>query len=198
MIGFVRGRLVHKEPPWLVIDVNGVGYELEAPMSTFFGLPPLDTEVQLYTHLAVREDQHTLYAFATDAERRLFRELLKVSGVGAKLALAVLSGVSVEAFAECVRNEDKAALIKLPGVGRKTAERLIIEMRDRLAEPGDWAGAAGAGRAAVDGQAHGEAFNALVALGYKPAEARKMLAGVPDGVASTEDVLRQVLRAAAN
>ncbi|RMF96592.1 MAG: Holliday junction branch migration protein RuvA [Gammaproteobacteria bacterium] len=196
MIGFLRGVLLRKEPPWLLVDVGGVGYELEAPMSTFFELPSPGSEVQLHTQLVVREDQQTLYAFGTEAERRLFRELLKVSGVGAKLALAVLSGISVEGFAACVRNDDKAALIKLPGVGRKTAERLIIEMRDRL---GDGAALpAGDGEmAAAPAAAHAEALTALLALGYKPAEARRMLAAVPEDLTSTEDVLRQVLRAAA-
>ena len=197
MIGFIRGTLVHKEPPWLMVDVNGVGYEIEAPMSTIFGLPAVGTEIHLRTHLAVREDQQTLYGFATDAERRLFRSLLKVSGVGAKLALTVLSGISVEGFAQCVQTEDAATLTKLPGVGRKTAERLIMEMRDRLgtdAMPGTSGSTAPATAAAVP---RTEAFNALVALGYKPAEARRMLDGVPADIDTTEDVLRRVLRSAA-
>jgi Holliday junction DNA helicase RuvA len=197
VIGFLRGRLAEKEPPFLVVDVNGVGYELEAPMSTIFVLPDVGREVQLRTHLIVREDHHTLYAFASDAERRLFRELLKVSGVGARLALTILSGISVEGFAACVRNDDKAALIRLPGVGRKTAERLILEMRDRIEAS---AGARLPGAAVTaDGAAtpRAEAFNALVSLGYKPAEARRMLDGVPAEVETTEDILRQVLRSAA-
>lgn len=195
MIGFIRGTLVHKEPPQLLVDVNGVGYELEAPMSTIFQLPPLGEQVQLRTHLAVREDQQTLYAFATDAERRLFRNLLKVSGVGAKLSLTILSGISVQDFSVCVHNEDKAALTRLPGVGRKTAERLIIEMRDRLED------AAGAGVASATdtgpAEPRSEAYNALVTLGYKPAEARRMLDAVGKDAETTEDILRQVLRSAA-
>lgn len=197
MIGFLRGRLARKEPPSLLVDVNGVGYEVEAPMSTIFRLPALGDEVQLQTHLVVREDQQTLYGFATESERRLFRALLKVSGVGAKMALTILSGISVEDFAACVQSEDKAALTRLPGVGRKTAERLIVEMRDRIDR-----GLGGALPAALAGSDGGdaprtEAFNALISLGYKPPEARRMLDSVSANAATTEEILRQVLRAAA-
>ena len=132
MIGFVRGKLVVKAPPHLTVDVGGVGYDIEAPMSTFYTLPAVGSEVRLLTHLVVREDAHILYGFGTQEERALFRNLLKVSGVGPKIALAILSGVSVEGFATCVKLQDAAALTKIPGVGRKTAERLLIEMRDRL------------------------------------------------------------------
>src|SRR5215467_4789172 len=132
MIGSLRGRIASKIPPQLTVDVGGLGYELEAPMSTFFHLPAVGEEVRLLTHLVVREDAHVLYAFATEEERRLFRSLIKVSGVGPKIALALLSGISVEAFALCVQNQDVAALTKVPGIGRKTAERLVVEMRDRL------------------------------------------------------------------
>ncbi|MFZ1101230.1 MAG: Holliday junction branch migration protein RuvA, partial [Steroidobacteraceae bacterium] len=142
MIGAVRGRLASKTPPQLTVDVGGLGYELEAPMSTFYRLPAVGEEVRLLTHLVVREDAHVLYGFATEEERRLFRSLIRVSGVGPKIALALLSGISVAAFAECVQKEDIAALTRVPGVGRKTAERLIIEMRDRLAVPQPAAGAA--------------------------------------------------------
>lgn len=196
MIGFVRGVLAHKEPPWVVIDVGGVGYEIEAPMSTIFRLPDVGNEVQLCTHLVVREDQQTLFGFHTEQERRLFRNLIKVSGIGAKLALTILSGISVEGFMQCVRAEDAATLVRLPGIGRKTAERLILDMRDRID-----AGAGGAA-GAVTGpgetvSARADAFNALVNLGYKPGEVQKMLDRVEtDGVA-TEDILRSVLRAAA-
>ncbi len=196
MIGFVRGVLAHKEPPWVVIDVGGVGYEIEAPMSTIFRLPDVGNEVQLCTHLVVREDQQTLFGFHTEQERRLFRNLIKVSGIGAKLALTILSGISVEGFMQCVRAEDAATLVRLPGIGRKTAERLILDMRDRID-----AGAGGAvGTVAGPGEpvsARADAFNALVNLGYKPAEVQKMLDRVEtDGIA-TEDILRSVLRAAA-
>ena len=135
MIGSLRGRIASKTPPQLTVEVGGLGYELEAPMSTFFHLPAVGEEVRLLTHLVVREDAHVLYAFATEEERRLFRSLIRVSGVGPKIALALLSGISVSAFIQCVRNEDIAALTRVPGVGRKTAERLIVEMRDRLAAP---------------------------------------------------------------
>ncbi len=131
MIGSVRGRILSKTPPQLLVEVGGVGYELEAPMSTFFHLPPVGEEVRLLTHLVVREDAHILYAFGTEEERRLFRSLIRISGVGPKIALALLSGISVEAFALCVQSQDVAALIKVPGIGRKPAERLVIEMRAR-------------------------------------------------------------------
>ncbi len=132
MIGSLRGRIASKTPPQLTIEVGGVGYELDAPMSTFFHLPALGQEVSLLTHLVVREDAQMLYGFATQEERRLFRNLLKVSGVGPKIALALLSGISVEAFAQCILNEDVATLVRVPGIGRKTAERLFVEMRDRV------------------------------------------------------------------
>ena len=144
MIGAVRGRIAAKAPPQLTVDVGGLGYELEAPMSTFFHLPPVGAEVSLLTHLVVREDAHVLYAFATEEERRLFRSLIKVSGVGPKIALALLSGMSVAAFSRCVQSEDAAALTRVPGIGRKTAERLIVEMRDRLSPPAPAPGASAA------------------------------------------------------
>jgi Holliday junction DNA helicase RuvA len=145
MIGSLRGRIFAKVPPQLTVEVGGIGYELEAPMSTFFHLPGLGAEVHLLTHLVVREDAHVLYGFGTEAERRLFRSLIKVSGVGPKIALALLSGISVADFYQCVHNEDISALTRVPGIGRKTAERLIVEMRDRLAAPEASPGAAAAG-----------------------------------------------------
>ena len=135
MIGRLRGILAEKKPPYLLLDVNGVGYELEAPMGTIFQLPEVGAEVTLHTHLAVRDDAHLLFAFATEAERTLFRTLIKVNGVGAKLALTILSGISADDFARCVQESDTASLVRLPGVGKKTAERLVVEMRDRL---DDW------------------------------------------------------------
>src|SRR5882757_2104884 len=180
MIGSLRGRIASKTPPQLTVDVGGLGYELEAPMSTFFHLPPVGEEVRLLTHLVVREDAHVLYAFATEAERKLFRSLIKVSGVGPKIALALLSGISVEAFARCVQNEDVAALTRVPGIGRKTAERLVVEMRDRLgsqlATSQDSAGAV-AGMPSPEA----EAFGALVALGYRAAEATRLLKAAGPG-----------------
>jgi Holliday junction DNA helicase RuvA len=195
MIGAVRGRIASKTPPQLTVDVGGLGYELEAPMSTFLQLPPVGAEVSLLTHLVVREDAHVLYAFATEEERRLFRSLIKVSGVGPKIALALLSGISVAAFAQCVQSEDVATLTRVPGVGRKTAERLIVEMRDRLAAPP--LAAPGAGAAGAAGHAAGEAYDALVALGYRPAEATRLLKAAGPGIASTEELIRRALQGAA-
>ena len=193
MIGSLRGRIAAKTPPQLMIDVGGVGYELEAPMSTFFHLPAVGQEVSLLTHLVVREDAHMLYGFATQDERRLFRNLLKVSGVGPKIALALLSGISVEAFAQCILNEDVDALIRVPGIGRKTAERLFVEMRDRVAH---LEGGPGTARGAV-ASPESEALGALIGLGYKPAEAARLLKAVESGVHTTEELIRRALQGAA-
>ncbi len=198
MIGFIRGRLAQKHPPALLVDVNGVGYELEAPMSTFYSLPPVGEPVMLHTHLVVREDAQLLYGFATEAERRLFRDLLRVSGVGPKIGLALLSGISVDAFMLCVESGDVGSLTRIPGVGRKTAERLVVEMRDRIQALGaGLPGGAGqaAGEAAPGAQA--EAFAALVALGYRPAEVTRLLRSVAAEDLSTEELIRQALQAAA-
>jgi len=197
VIGHLRGRLVAKHPPQLVVDVGGVGYEVEAPMSTFYGLPATGAEVQLHTHLVVREDAHVLYGFGTERERSLFRELIKVSGVGPRIALAILSGVSVDEFQRCVDGHDVAALVRVPGIGRKTAERLVIEMRDRLGGlPGPSTGAGGGGVGPSGAQA--EAFAALVALGYKAPEITRLLQKVDPSVSSTEELIRHALRAAAS
>jgi Holliday junction DNA helicase RuvA len=195
MIGSVRGRIASKTPPQLMVDVGGVGYELEAPMSTFFHLPAVGEEVSLLTHLVVREDAHVLYAFATDGERRLFRNLIKVSGVGPKIALALLSGISVEAFSRCVVNEDITALTKVPGIGRKTAERLVIEMRDRLGDPAVPA-VAGVMPVAIGANPESEAYGALIALGYRPAEATRLLKTAGPGTHSTEELIRRALQGA--
>jgi Holliday junction DNA helicase RuvA len=195
MIGWLRGRLIAKHPPALMVDVNGVGYELEAPMSTFYDLPPVGAEIELFTHLVVREDAQVLYGFATEAERRLFRGLLKVSGVGPKIALGLLSGISVEGFLRCIEAEDADSLVRIPGIGRKTAERLLIEMRDRvgnLAATGEHARAAGG-----TGSAQAEAFSALVALGYKPAEVGRLLKAADGSDGTVEDLIRRALQAAA-
>lgn len=193
MIGFVRGKLVIKAPPHLTVDVGGVGYDIEAPMSTFYNLPALGSEVRLLTHLVVREDAHILYGFGTQEERALFRNLLKVSGVGPKIALAILSGVSVDGFATCVKLQDAASLTKIPGVGRKTADRLLVEMRDRLDALSE-AAAAGAPVMNGDNKVEGEAWSALVALGYKPAEVTQMLKPYTGVASSTEDLIRRALQ----
>jgi Holliday junction DNA helicase RuvA len=198
MIGFLRGRLTAKQPPALVLDVGGVGYEIEAPMSTFYGLPAIGTDIHLFTHLVVREDAHILFGFASERERRLFRELLKVSNVGPKLALSLLSGMSVDNFLMCIEAQDADALVRIPGVGRKTAERLLIEMKDRIKNLGAMPGVAtivGGGEAQSGAQA--EAFSALVALGYKPAEITRLLKAVDPAVQTTEEIIRGALQAAA-
>src|SRR6202045_2615469 len=201
MIGSVRGRIASKTPPQLLVDVGGLGYELEAPMSTFFHLPAVGQEVSLLTHLVVREDAHVLYAFATEGERRLFRSLIKVSGVGPKIALALLSGISVESFSLCVVKENITALTKVPGIGRKTAERLVVEMRDRLGDPAassDGAGGAVGGGVSVPVSANpeSEAYAALVSLGYRPAEATRLLKAIGPGTHSTEELIRRALQGA--
>lgn len=196
MIGFLRGRLLFKQPPSLTVDVNGLGYEVEAPMSTFYTLPEVGAEVRLFAHLVVREDAHILFGFATEEERRLFRGLLKVSGVGPRVALGVLSGISVEAFLRCVEAQDIAALVRIPGVGRKTAERLVVEMHDRVGQMFTPGLASKAPGVAVGAQA--EAFSALVALGYKPSEVTRLLKTVEGAAdATTEDLIRRALQTAA-
>jgi Holliday junction DNA helicase RuvA len=196
MIGFLKGRLAIKQPPMLMVDVNGVGYELEAPMSTFYGLPAAGEPVALFTHLVVREDAHILYAFGTDSERRLFRGLLKVSGVGPKLALGILSGASVDDFLRIIEAEDIAMLTRIPGIGRKTAERVIIEMRDsvkKLSMP-----AAGSAAAVGTGATpQSEAFSALIALGYKPPEVVRLLKTVDEPDLATTEIIRRALKSAA-
>jgi len=199
MIGFLAGRLAAKQPPMLIVDVNGVGYELEAPMSTFYGLPAAGEPVALFTHLVVREDAHILFGFGTDAERRLFRGLLKVSGVGPKIALGILSGASVEDFLRIIEAEDIAMLCRIPGIGRKTAERIIIEMRDsvqKLSMPALGAGSAGAAPGTAQ-SAQSEAFSALIALGYKPPEVTRLLKSADEPGLSTTEIIRRALKSAA-
>jgi holliday junction DNA helicase RuvA len=197
MIGFLKGRLALKQPPMLQVDVNGVGYELEAPMSTFYALPSVGEPVALYTHLVIRDDAHVLFGFGTDGERRLFRALLKVSGVGPKIALGILSGASVDDFLRIIEAEDVAMLTRIPGVGRKTAERVIIEMRDgvkKFAIPGA-EGPAGAGNGASLSP-QGEAYSALISLGYKPPEATRLLKAADDPGLSTTEIIRRALKSA--
>lgn len=195
MIGFVRGRLISRHPPQLLIDVQGLGYELDAPMTTFYDLPEVGSEVALYTHLVVREDAHTLYGFARLAERSLFRELIKISGVGPRLALAILSGMNAAAFIQCVQAGDSAALTRVPGVGKKTAERLVIELRDRLSDRRqDVALTAEPGAEGRPADAVEEAVSALVSLGYKPQEASRMVRAVAVQSQSSEEIIRQALQ----
>ena len=193
MIGRLQGVLLRKEPPALMLDVGGVGYELEAPMTTFYELPAVGERVTLYTHLVVREDAHLLYGFVREAQRRLFRELLKVNGVGPRVALAVLSGLSDEEFSRCVAEEDIARLTKVPGIGRKTAERLVIEMRDKLPKDIPLPASTAAGPAAP-GDPVSEAVSALVALGYKPNEASRAVRSASTKGLSAEEIIRQALK----
>lgn len=190
MIGRLKGTLVAKQPPSLLLDVNGVGYEVDAPMSTFYDLPAAGEPVTLLTHLVVREDSQTLYGFLRAAERTLFRQLLRVSGVGARMALSILSGMSADDFARCVETGDVQALSRTPGIGRKTAERLIVEMRGRLAAPEPPSPGA-----ATPGGASAEALGALVTLGYKPAEAEKMVRAAAEPELAAEEIIRKALKA---
>ena len=194
MIGLLRGNLLHKQAPDLLLDVGGVGYELLASMTTFFDLPEVNNEVTLYTHLIVREDAHTLYAFSSVKERALFRVLLKVNGVGPKMALAIVSGMTAEEFAQRVHANDVTGLTKLPGVGKKTAERLIIEMRDRLPKPSDLA-ETGISPVNVHRNFEDEAVEALLALGYKPAQASQMVSKCASEGLSVEEIIRKALKA---
>jgi Holliday junction DNA helicase RuvA len=197
MIGFLRGKLVHKAPPLLVLDVQGVGYEIEAPMTTFYGLPMLGSDVTLHTHLIIREDAHSLFGFGNEADRALFRTLIKVNGVGAKLALTILSGQSAEEFHRCIHDNDTATLVRLPGVGKKTAERLVIEMRDRLPALTDaTAPTTASAPAPAANQPKLEAASALCSLGYKPADAQKMVQHVNCEGKSCEDIIRMALQGA--
>ena len=193
MIGRISGLLIEKRPPQIIIDCNGVGYEIEAPMTTIWALPEINQQVSLYTHLAVRDDAHLLYGFSTEGERRLFRSLLKVNGVGTKMALAILSGMDADAFAECVHAGDAARLTALPGVGKKTAERLIVEMRDRVddlrADKVRQTTREQRGDKPVN-----DAISGLIALGYKPQEASKYVHALEIGNMKSEDIIRVVLK----
>ncbi len=197
MIGRLRGTLLVKQAPYLLVDVNGVGYEVDAPMSTFYKLPEQGNEVTLHIHMVVREDSMTLYGFVSEAERSLFRSLVKINGVGARLALTILSGISVDEFAVCVEQQDSASLVRLPGIGKKTAERLIIEMRDRLKDLSlaeTTTAAISAGESVDPVQ---DAVSALIALGYKPPEASRMIRSVSTADAmDSEELIRLALQSA--
>ena len=197
MIGKIRGILIQKQPPHMMVDVQGVAYEIEAPMTTFYKLPDIDVEVTLFTHLAIRDDAHLLFGFASQEERTMFRTLIKVNGVGAKMALTILSGMETDIFTQCIRDGDANSLVRLPGVGKKTAERLIIEMRDRLK---DWELSA-----VVNGESSSatkpgnnqsdDAVSALVGLGYKPQEASRFVFAVATDDMSSEEIIREALKA---
>jgi Holliday junction DNA helicase RuvA len=201
VIGRLRGEIVYKHPPQLMLDVGGVGYELEAPMSTFYDLPPVGVTVTLVTHLAVREDAQVLYGFLRESDRALFRNLLRVTGVGARMALAILSGMDAQRFALCVQQEDIAALTRLPGIGKKTAQRLVMEMRDRLDSlpaglPGGAPSSVPSGAGGGAGTELADAVSALTALGYRPVDADRMARAVDDGAKTSEEIIRGALKAA--
>lgn len=202
MIAQLRGIILEKQPPQLLLDVNGVGYEIDAPMSTFYRLPEAGQEITLLTHFVVREDAHHLYGFASSEERTLFRTLLKVNGVGPRLALTILSSIDPDEFVRCVLNNDTASLVRVPGIGKKTAERLIIEIRDKVASwqqtsaaelkmlPLDQKGSGGPSRH----QTLQDAISALITLGYKPQEASRAVSKVDDGALNSQDIIRRALR----
>jgi Holliday junction DNA helicase RuvA len=202
MIGRLRGVLLEKQPPRILLDVNGVGYELDAPMGTFYQLPEPGAEVTLFTHLVVREDAHLLYGFINRQDRELFRSLLRVNGVGAKMALALLSGMSAEQLIHTVQGDDVLSLTRIPGIGKKTAERLLVEMRDRLKTWSDETPLASGVEPATDqtgpGDAIKDAVSALVALGYKPQEASRMVRSVDCKDLPSEQIIRQALQSVAS
>lgn len=195
MIGRLTGKIVLKQPPLLVLDVGGVGYECEAPMSTFYKLPPVGETVSLQTHLTIREDAHLLFAFASSQEKSLFRELIRISGVGPKIALAILSGVSVEEFWTTVREAQVGRLTKVPGIGKKTAERLVVELRDKAGVSGS---ASGFGLPSSSGPLTPlqEARSALESLGYKPAEAQRLAESTTGENLTAEQIIREALKRA--
>ncbi len=197
MIGRLRGTLAEKQPPHLLLDVGGVGYEVEVPMTTLYRLPAQGEVVTLHTHLVVREDAHLLYGFGEKRERELFRELIRLNGVGPKLALALMSSLEVDELVRCVQAQDTAALVKVPGVGKKTAERLLVELKDRFKA---WenlpaiAPLALPNQAAVAASAEADAVSALVALGFKPQEASRAVAAVEGEDLSSEELIRRALK----
>lgn len=204
MIGRLRGILIEKQPPFLLLDVNGVGYELQAPMTTFYRLPAIGAEVILHTHLSITENLHQLFGFADQRDRSLFRTLIKVNGVGPKLAVGILSGMEADDIARCVRDNNVKALTKVPGIGTKTAERLVIELRDRLKSwdmpHGDLLAHGEIQQIASNNDLYAEAESALIALGYKPVDAAKMIASAakqkPE--ASSQELIRLALRSMAS
>ncbi len=198
MIGRLKGKIINKKPPQLLIDVNGVGYDVEAPMTTFYELPGIGQKATLLTHMVVREDAQLLYGFATDGEREMFRQLIKINGVGPKLALTILSGISSAELARCVSDHDVAALVKLPGVGKKTAERLIVELTDKLKSFSQGESTQANCQAELAGVRENpllEAESALLALGYKAQEVSKMIKSVDSTGLNSEQLIRLALQA---
>nr|WP_288466118.1 Holliday junction branch migration protein RuvA [uncultured Pseudomonas sp.] len=198
MIGRLRGTLAEKQPPHLILDVNGLGYELEVPMTTLYRLPPVGEPLTLHTHLVVREDAHLLYGFFEKRERELFRELIRLNGVGPKLALALMSGLEIDELVRCVQAQDTAALVKIPGVGKKTAERLLVELKDRFKA---WEAVPGMAPLVVEprvggavSSAENDAVSALISLGYKPQEASRAVSAVKEDGLSSEDMIRRALK----
>ena len=192
MIGSIKGVILLKQAPQVLVDCNGVGYEIETPMTTFIELPEIGSQISFFTHLQVRDDAHIIYGFKDLDERSLFRTLLKVNGVGAKLALAILSAMTVHDFERCVTTEDSDALVKIPGVGKKTAERLVIEMRDRLIDVTNTASMEP--NKVKSNNAKEEAFDALLALGYKLSEVRKIMSSIKVDNEKPEDIIRKALK----
>jgi len=199
VIGRLRGSLAEKQPPHLVLDVNGVGYELEVPMTTLYRLPHVGETVTLHTHLVVREDAHLLYGFYEKRERELFRELIRLNGVGPKLALALMSGLEVDELVRCVQAQDTSALTRIPGVGKKTAERLLVELKDRFKAweslPGTFTLVSnGPNQAEPVASAESDAVSALISLGYKPQEASKAVSAIKEKDLSSADLIRRALK----
>jgi len=197
VIGRLSGQIIQKQPPELLIDVNGVGYEVSAPMSTFYALPELGENVVLHTHMVVREDAQLLYGFSSESERALFRILIKINGVGPKLGITILSGIATDDFIRCIHDNDAAALVRLPGIGKKTAERLIVELKDKISNESGPDSAAGAGTDA--GSTHisspvSDAVSALISLGYKANDASRMVRSIEIDGLNTEDIIRQSLQ----
>jgi len=201
MIGRLQGIILEKQPPQILLDVQGVGYELEASMTTFYNLPECGEKIVLHTHLVVREDAQLLYGFHSLSERLMFRNLIKISGVGPKLALTILSGMSADDFTRCILEEDSKALTRLPGVGKKTAERLVIELKDRL-EKDDAVKLSGVSTVAggkIERQANpvNDAVSALISLGYKAQQASQMVRALDVEEKSTEEIIRAALQGGA-
>lgn len=198
MIGRLRGNLAEKQPPHLILDVNGVGYELEVPMTTLYRLPSVGEPVTLHTHLVVREDAHLLYGFFEKRDRELFRELIRLNGVGPKLALALMSGLEVDELVRCVQAQDTSTLVKIPGVGKKTAERLLVELKDRFKA---WESMPAISTLVVEprvgmavSSAENDALSALIALGFKPQEASRAVSAIKEDGLSSEEMIRRALK----